>query len=71
MYKKISRLELRYLISAYHLIMLYSLLSFTRISQWVSELLGGHYNAIKNIGGLTVLILCISPVLAIYLYQAS
>ena len=43
MYKKISRLELRFLISAYHLIMLYILPSFTRISQWVSELLGEHY----------------------------
>ena len=80
MYKKISRLELRFLISAYHLIMLYILPSFTRISQWVSELLGGHYFPTKigegaqyhqNIGGLTVLILCISPVGALYLYQAS
>ena len=80
MYKKVSRLELRFFISAHHLIMLYILPSFTRISQRVSELLGGHYfqlklakghNTIKNIGGLTVLILCISPGGALYLYQAS
>ena len=43
MYKKVSRLELRFFISAHHLIMLYILPSFTRISQRVSELLGGHY----------------------------
>ena len=79
-YKKVSRLELRFFISAHHLIMLYILPSFTRISQRVSELLGGHYfptkigeghNTIKNIGGLTVLILCISPGGALYWYQAS
>ena len=43
MYKKVSRLELRFFISAHHLIMLYILPSFTRISKRVSELLGGHY----------------------------
>ena len=43
MYKKVSRLELRFFISAHHLIMLYILPSFTRISQRVSELFCGHY----------------------------
>ena len=80
MYKKVSRLKLRFFNSAHHLIMLYILPSFTRISQRVSGILGGHYfqlklakvhNTIKDIGGLTVLILCISPGGALYLYQAS
>ena len=68
-----------FLISAHCLMILYTRI-YTKIcetiSQSVSELSSGHvqkftrgYNSIKNVGGVTVLVLCISSDNALYLSQ--
>ena len=60
--------------SAYHLIPFIFVPSFKKISPMVSELLSRHilkftkgHNSIKNVGGVTVLVLCTSPDNALYL----
>ena len=62
--------------SAHHLMTLYNCTKFKEISQRVSELLSRHilkfikgYNSVKNVGGVTVLLLCPSPINALYLGQ--
>ena len=62
--------------SAHHLMTLYIVPSFKKISPRVSELLNGHilkftkgHNSIKDVGGFTILVLCTSPDNALYLSQ--
>ena len=66
------------LFSAYFLMTLYICTKFQKKSPRVSELLSGHilkfikwYNSIKDVGGVTVLILCTLPDNALHLSQVS
>ena len=69
--------RVRHPFSAHHLMTINIFVpSFNKISPWVSKLLSGHvqkftkgHNSIKNVGGVTVLVLCTLPDNALYLSQ--
>ena len=74
-------MELRFFFSVHHLIMVYICTKFhenilegikvVEQTQFSKENISKGHNSIKNVGGVTVLVLCTSPDGDLYLYKVS